>query len=233
MEALWGLLEWLKWIASGIITTILSAIIWNKIIKPMLHIKKIFKVVVLVIAAILIFFGTADIYRRIVRSIMPKVVYFEDFEKGLGRLKKSPSVDITGEAISGKYSLRIQSKNSSFSYQGTVSDSEELFRINHNYLVSFKYRVIDSAFFKDNPADPKEEPKAGRFYLDIERLDIKETQENEYYYQCSIEWNGSSGSEGTARLSFTADVHDLRLAFGVVGKGTTLVDDVEVVEIQK
>jgi len=195
--------------------------------------KKFSKVVILAIVAILIFFGIADIYRRIMRPFIHKIVYFEDFEKGLGRFWENPSIDIAGEAISGKYSLRIQNKDSSFAYHGTESDSEELFRINHNYLVSFKYRVINWAYFKNKPGDPNEEGKLSHFYLDIYRKDVKETPEDEYYHQCGIQWNGDTGGEGTARVSFTADVHDLRLGFGVIGAGTTLIDDVKVVETQK
>ncbi len=160
---------------------------------------------------------------------MHKVVYFENFEKGFGRFEKSPFVKITDQAINGKYSLKLQSEASSFAYRGVMTNSEELFRKNHNYSVSFKYKVIERAYFTKSD-DP--EQKLSHFYLNIH---TDPTKEKEYHSPkgASIQWNGEPGSEGTARVSFKADAHDLCLHFGIIGKGTTLIDHVKVVEIQK
>jgi len=230
LRSLFEPFEWFRSIVSAIIATILSTAlswkIWSKIIKPPApFIKKI----LVVIAGILIFVGIASIGLIIIPPFMSKVAYFENFEKGLGRFKESYFAKITDHAINGKYSLKIQSENSSFGYYGTRSNSEELFRRNYNYLVSFKYKVVERAYFT-KPDAP--EQKLSHFYLDVHR---EPTQENSYYQPVGggIQWNGLPGSEGTAKVSFTADVHDLCLGFGVIGKGTTLIDDVKVVEIEK
>jgi len=207
----------LEVVLSGVIAAIVGVVAGKVLGRKFVGKGKIgvFLWIAAIILAVFAFFGVAYIYSIFV----PKVVYSEGFEKGLGRFFEAKGVGTTrDDAISGDYSLKIESDDPSSDYYGTRSDGQEsLFRLGYNYSVSFKYRIIEKA-------ESIEGPEKSHFYFEVFE------QKAMYKYQCGVDWNGSPKTEGSVKVHFKAGYEDLRFTFGLSGRGAILIDNVKVIE---